>query len=164
MCVTHDHIYFPFVVPKHLSSPGFFLPLVGLVLFMLCMLCMLSTYMTSSGTMSAQKRRSNSLHSEFFWRGFIFVIDVICIVIRILVSNTIYIVCLLLSPCLCWCWFVSLQIWHSCLQRGLSTFIHKQNNYRWSWCMQINCRSICSRLLNIPTDSPSTLLIVLYKY
>jgi hypothetical protein len=34
----HVCIYFPFVIPKHLSSPHFCLALVGLVFFMLCML------------------------------------------------------------------------------------------------------------------------------
>jgi hypothetical protein len=64
--------------------------------------------------------------TTFFCRGFMFFIDVICIVLRILVSNTISIISVLLSPYLYWCWFVSLQIWNSCLQRSLSTFIYKQ--------------------------------------
>jgi hypothetical protein len=29
--------------------------------------------------------------------------------------------------------------------------------YRWRWCIEIKCRSICYRLLNISTESSSTL-------
>jgi hypothetical protein len=66
---------------------------------------MLCIYMTSlvvmSGTMSAQKRRSNSQNSSV--GGFIFFIDVICIVLRILVSNTI-------SCCPSFCSFISMFV------------------------------------------------------
>ena len=104
--------------------------LVGLVLFMLCML---SSYMTSlvvmSGTMSAQKRRLNRLDSQFFclWVNVcLFMLFVLCLYAYwYLTRSHVVRVSDLLSPCLCWCWFVSLQIWNSSLQCGISTFIYK---------------------------------------
>jgi hypothetical protein len=90
-----------------------FLVLVGFVLFMLCML---STYMTSlvvmSGTMSAKKRRSNRLHSQFFCRWFICLcmLFVLCYVYWYPTRSHVVRVTVRLSPCLYWCWFVSLQI------------------------------------------------------
>ena len=156
MCMTHDHIHFPFVVPKHLRSPGFCSCLRGARV----------VHVVHVGNLYDVISCNVRYHVrvKFFCRGFIVFIDVICIVLRILVSNVIYIVSVLLSPSLYWCWFVSLQMWNSCLQRGLSTFIYKQKQLPWRWCMQINCRSIYFRLLNISTDSPTTVLIVLYKY
>ena len=80
-----------------------FLVLMGFVLFMLCMF---STYMTSlvvmPGTMSAKTRRSNRLHSQFFFRWFICLcmLFVLCYVSWYPTRSHVVRVSVLLSPCL----------------------------------------------------------------
>lgn len=107
-----------------------------------------------SATTSACRQRSIRLDSHFFCRG-LFYIYIICIVLRILVWNTI-------SCCPSCCYFYL----HGCSHVGLfhfrlglrafnlvkSLYIYKiktKNNYRSRWCIQINFRSVSSRYVNI---------------
>jgi hypothetical protein len=113
----------------HSEALECFRVLVGFVL------CMLSTYMTSlvviSATISAWKRCSNRLDSQFFCRRFIFfnLCFLFCVTYTgiqhdLMLSEFLF---FYLFPCLYWCWFVSLLKWNWCSHCGLSTFIYKQN-------------------------------------
>ena len=91
-----------------------------------------------------------------------FAINLICSVLRMLVSN-------MISCCPSFCSFISmfalmlicvtsdLEIVSSAWSKYFSFINKNKNNYRLPWCILKNCRSICNRLLNICIEFRSTL-------
>ena len=103
-CVTNDHIYFPFVVPEHLSSPLFyFTTLSGVrVVHVIKLYHVFSCVVVMSATISAQKRRLIRIDPLFFCSGFILllILFVVCYVCWCRSCFHVVQVSVLLSPCL----------------------------------------------------------------